>query len=1099
MSARKPIALAAVLLGLLLAPQAATAATPAAAWSVQSLAEPTNFKPGEESGLDLYEVFLTNSGGDVTNGTDDITITDTLPKGIGVKSVELWVGRPEVNVAAAACEPPQTVAEVTTLTCTVDESLTAKEPARLFPQEQMRLLIRTEVPPTAAGPLFNRVEVEGGGAEAAAIEGENEASAEEAPAGFQEFHAKLVGADGLPVTQADGHPYAYVTSFGVNTELTPPSSNFPFRPAEGDLKDIEVRLPPGLVGNPMAIQRCTAKQFNTIRSVAIPGVGSGISQNECPDASAVGVLAIQQLEGAGGLSFAAIYNLVPPKGMPAQFGLQIIGLPIYINAKLRSESDYGITGYLTNLSEAKRVTASTVTLWGTPADPEHDRLRGRCVVLPGGCDAEEPTVRPFFRLPSSCQSPLLIDFSFTTWAQPATGAAASEESPAPAGCALPDFSPTIQSRPTTNVADSPTGLHFNLHIPQKSQEDPNGTGEADLRDATVTLPRGLAVNPASAGGLGACSSAQIGLITPLGQLPPHFSEAPQSCPNAAKVGTATAITPLLDHPIEGSVYLAKQEDNPFKSLIAIYLVFEDPQSGVVIKLAGEVKPNPVTGQLSTTFLDNPQAPVEDFELDFFEGARAPLRTPAACGAYTTTSALTPWTAPEGASAFPTDSFQIAAGPGGGCPSGALAAKLAAGLQSPTAGAYSPFSLRLTREDATQEFAGLSASPPLGLSAKLKGVPYCPEAGIAQAASRTRPGDGALEASSSSCPPASQIGTTTAGAGAGPSPFYASGKVFFAGPYKGAPLSMVAIVPAIAGPFDLGVVVDRVALRVNPETAQVTAVADPLPTILAGIPLDVRDLRVNLDRAAFTLAPTSCDPKSVSAAVQGVNGASATVSDRFQLGGCGTLRFKPSLSLKLNGGTRRGAHPAFKAVVSYPSGSTYANTASAQVALPHSEFLEQSHIRTICTRVQFAASACPKGSIYGKARAITPLLEQPLEGPVYLRSSSNPLPDLVLSLKGQIDVVAVGRIDSHNGGIRTTFETVPDAPLSKVVLEMRGGKKGLLVNSRNICKHVNRATAKFTGQNGRRYDFRPVLKDSCEGGGKGSGGGGKKSGAQKRLR
>ena len=364
-------------------------------------------------------------------------------------------------------------------------------------------------------------------------------------------------------------------------------------------------------------------------------------------------------------------------------------------------------------------------------------------------------------------------------------------------------------------------------------------------------------------------------------------------------------------------------------------------------------------------------------------------------------------------------------------------------------------------------------------AKLAGVPYCPEAAIAQATSRSNPRQGALEAASPSCPAASQIGTTTAGAGAGPTPFYTSGKVYLAGPYKGAPLSFVAVVPALAGPFDLGTIVNRIAVHIDPETAQVQAKSDPLPRILFGIALDVRDIRVDINRPNFTLAGTNCNQKSVTAKVTGVSGASSSASDRFQLGGCGALRFKPTVSLKLSGGTKRSAHPSLRAVVSYPPGSNYANTASASVGLPHSEFLDQAHIKTICTRVQFAADSCPKGSIYGKARAFTPLLDKPLEGPVYLRSSSNPLPDLVLSLHGQIDVAAVGRLDSHNGGIRTSFEAVPDAPITKVIVEMQGGKKGLLVNSRNICKHTNRATARLKAQNGKSYEARPVLKDGCK--------------------
>jgi hypothetical protein len=583
-------------------------------------------------------------------------------------------------------------------------------------------------------------------------------------------------------------------------------------------------------------------------------------------------------------------------------------------------------------------------------------------------------------------------------------------------------------------------------------------------------------------GWGRPTSAQVGLTSAVGQTPISFGTAPAQCPNASKIGTVSARVPALDHPIEGAVYLAKQFDNPFDSLLALYIVLEDEESGVTVKLAGKVMPDPVTGQLTTTVSESPQQPVESFEFEFFdEGPQSPLRTPAKCApAYTTTTQLTPWTAPAGKDAMPADSFAIGSGPQGPCPTGALDPKLAAGLAKPTAATYSPFSLRLTRPDGSEELAGIDASPPSGVLARLAGVPYCPEAGIAQAIARSAPGQGALEASSPSCPASSQVGTTTAGAGAGPAPFYTSGKVYLAGPYKGAPLSMVAVVPAVAGPFDLGTIVNRIALRIDPETAQVSAQSDPLPRILYGIPLDVRDIRVDLDRAGFTLAGTSCDPKQVTAQVTGVDGSSKTVSDRFQLGGCATLGFKPALSLKLKGGTKRSAHPSLRAVVTYPKGSNYANTASASVALPHSEFLDQAHIRTICTRVQFAAAACPKGSIYGKARAITPLLDKPLEGPVYLRSSSNPLPDLVMSLHGQIDVVAVARIDSHNGGIRTSFEAVPDAPLTKVVLEMQGGKKGLLVNSRNICKQTNRATARFNAHNGKTYDFRPLLKDSCKG-------------------
>jgi hypothetical protein len=382
-------------------------------------------------------------------------------------------------------------------------------------------------------------------------------------------------------------------------------------------------------------------------------------------------------------------------------------------------------------------------------------------------------------------------------------------------------------------------------------------------------------------------------------------------------------------------------------------------------------------------------------------------------------------------------------------------------------------VKLRREDGTQQFSAIDVAPPPGLLAKLAGVPYCPDSAVAAAEAKT----GKQEQASPSCPAASQVGTVVAGAGAGPAPYYATGKAYLTGPYKSAPISLAVVTPAVAGPFDLGNVVTKVALQVDPETAKVTALSDPLPSILQGIPLDVRSVAISMDRPDFTLNPTSCDPMAVTGSLTSTTGSVAPLENRFQVGECTRLGFKPSLKINLKGSTKRAGNPALTATVTYPSGG-YANIASASVALPHSEFLDQGHIKTICTRVQFAADACPKGAIYGKAKAITPLLDQPLEGPVYLRSSNNPLPDLVVDLRGQIHVALVGRIDSVNGGIRTTFGSVPDAPVSKFTLQMQGGSKGLLENSRDLCKTVNKATATFTAQNGKARELRPALKGRC---------------------
>ena len=705
-------------------------------------------------------------------------------------------------------------------------------------------------------------------------------------------------------------------------------------------------------------------------------------------------------------------------------------------------------------------------------------------------------------MPTSCRSDLAASAEASSWEESSVVHSVvrrledSEGSPTPTvGCNALEFNPTISSKGTTNLADSPSGLDFNLHQPRN--ENYEGLATANLKNAKVTLPAGLAINPSSANGLSACTAARIGLTTPIGQASPiHFDETPQSCPAAAKLGTVEVSTPLLGHKIPGAIYLAKPYENPFGNLTTIYLAIEDEQTGIVSKLAGKITPDPTTGQLSAGFSENPELPLEDIDLHFFNGAGAALTTPLTCGTKTTTSTLTPWSTPEGADATPSDSFQtqVAAGGSGNCPSSEASAPNApsftAGTVAPQAGAYSPFVLRLARPDGTQRLAGIDTTLPAGLTGRLAGIPYCSEAQIAQAQSRSNPNQGALEQSNPSCPAASEVGTVNVGAGSGPTPTYVSGHVYLAGPYKGAPLSLAVIVPAVAGPFDLGTVVVRTALYVNPETAQIHAVSDPFPSILQGIPLDLRSVALKMDRPNFTLNPTSCDPMSLTGSATALTGQSAALTSPFQVGGCNALKFSPKLKISLKGGTKRHQFPALKAVLTYPKGN-YANIASAQVTLPHSAFLEQSHIGTVCTRVQFAAKACPKASIYGKARAITPLLDKPLEGPVYLRSSSHELPDLVAALNGQIDVDLVGRIDTgKNGGIRNTFEAVPDAPVSKFVLEMKGGKKGLLVNSENICRKTQKASVSFTAQNGAALALTPTIANSC-------GGKAKKKSAKKR--
>jgi hypothetical protein len=892
--------------------------------------------------------------------------------------------------------------------------------------------------------------------------------------GIESLTVTARNSDGTIDSQAGSQPYEWKFGFGMNLQSDEEET------PEGTVRDIIVDIPAGMVGNPRALPRCARADF----------VGS---TPDCSGNTQIGIVHAQLV----GLPEATlpVYNLAPSPGVAASIGFAIFGIESFQEAGLRtgpdllSSGDYGVRASDITLP-AIAIQSVTETLWGVPADPRHDAERQCIEPLTGalffGC-ASEVKPAPFFTLPTSCTGPLETTLKVDSVEEPGVFQTKSVQSLGEggtpeglSGCERLPFSPSVSFQPETNSAESPSGLHVNLHFPQN--EDPEGLATAHLRNAVVTLPRGLVVNPSIADGLAACPMEGPEGINLPGSSEPAASE-PAKCPAASKIATVQVETPLLDHPVPGSVYIARQKENPFGSLMALYIAVNDPISGVVAKLAGKVEPDQATGQLKATFLNNPQLPFEDFKLDFSGGPRAALTTPSTCGTYTTTAALTPWSAPEGIGAAPSDIFRITGGANGGRCVGSEAElpnkpSFEAGTVTPIAGSYSPFVLKMSRENGSQRIGGIDATLPKGLAAKFAGIPYCSEAQIAAAKAREALGQGAVEKSSPSCPLASEVGVVNVGAGSG-APFYVQGRAYLAGRYKGAPLSFVIITPAVAGPFDLGVVVVRTALYVNSETAQGRAVSDPLPQIIQGIPVDLRSIAVDFSRPDFTLNPTSCERKSITGAAILATGQSAALSSPFQVGACAALGFKPTLALNLKGGTKRTKHPALRAVLTYPKGGGYANTAYAQVTLPHSEFLDTTHIRTICTRVQFAAETCPKGSIYGFARAFTPLLDKPLEGPVYLRSSNHKLPDLVLALRGQVDFNLVGRVDTgKNKGLRSTFETAPDAPVSKVVLEMKGGKKGLFVNSENLCAKEQRAIADFRAHNGKVLNTNPLVANSC---------------------
>jgi len=1063
-------------------PSDAAAAGSAPAWGLDQLSFPTVLVPGSSASpaydapnsLPQYTTVITNVGGEETHGT--VTVTETLPAEVTFDPAQPAEQESSSSVGIQPCQPPSGQ----TVTCEITASIP--------PQGTILVTVPLDVSVSASGSVVSHVEVSGGGG-APASSALTTAVGSELPAfeflpGSHGLSGQATAENGLDADLAGSHPFSLLLQSNFSARLVGTHA----RPVETP-KEFAFRLPPGVVVNPQAPSRlCTEAELTT----RIEGPGKG----GCPPQSQAGSVRIEtHINGVRPLSLS-LYQMQPPPGVAAEFAFSLLGTMIHIQGGV--DGSFRLTATSSDILAKASVLGISAFLWGNPADPRHDfsRRGAGCGENEGGCSIE-PTI-PLITMPTSCTEQMRLGSAVSSWEGTSATADSyfldAEGNPLEmSGCNALEFKPTISSKATTNLADSPSGLDFNLHQPQNQQLD--GFATAALKDARVTLPEGMALNASAGNGLSSCAEAQVGYAPEEGKI--RFATTPQSCPSAAKVGTLEVSTPLLDHKLPGAVYLAKPYENPFGSLLAIYLAVEDEESGVIAKLAGKVTPDPVTGQLSATFTESPQLPLEDIHLHFFNGPGAALTTPLTCGTKTTTSTLTPWSTPEGADATPADSFQtqVAAGGGGNCPSSEAnapnAPSFTAGTIAPEAGAYSPFVLKLARPDGTQRLTAIDTTLPKGLAAKFAGIPYCSEAQIAQAQARSNPNQGALEKASPSCPAASEVGTVEVGAGSGPTPLYVQGHAYLSGPYKGAPLSLAIITPAVAGPFDLGAVLVRTALYINPETAQGRAVSDPLPSILQGIPLDIRSIAVKLGRPDFTLNPTSCDPMAIVGAATALSGQSAALTSPFQVGGCSALKFKPNLKISLKGGTKRHQFPALKAVLTYPQGGAYANIASAQVTLPHGEFLEQSHIGTVCTRVQFAADACPKASIYGKAKAITPLLDKPLEGPVYLRSSSHELPDLVASLNGQINVVLAGRVDTgKGGGIRNTFEAVPDAPVSKFVLEMKGGKKGLLVNSEDICRKTQKASVSFTAQNGAALALTPTIANSC-------GGKAKKKSAKKR--
>jgi hypothetical protein len=1069
---RAVLGLALIALSALCVPAVAGAAG-GAAWKVRISATPTSLTPGESTGESIYFINVINVGSQPTFGP--FTITDELPEGLSLNPSPVVLGT-ELTLYDSASNFVPYKCDVATVSCSSTEIIN--------PGQELRMRVPINIAADAPPLVTNRVTISGGGAVADSKSVQSRVDPETAPFDLQGLQSDLLDGGGGVVTGAGAHPYGLLVGAQFNTTKGPVPTGSP--------RNIIVDLPAGLTINPEATPvRCTEVQLD---------------QRECPDASAIGVTSVT-IQSFFSLA-QPLYNMVPPQGRPAElaFNVSNLGIPIHLLPTIRSNGDYGLTSETLDVPQFGSMSGLTAELWGDPSDPSHDHRRGKCgnelVGLGKACPVTQ-THTALLTMPTACSGPLKTTLTANSWQNPGSHITRSVETANSQGdpvgvseCEKLSFSPKTATTLSTNQGGTGTGLDFKVQMPNDGLTNPSAAAESMIEKAEVELPEGITINPSVGEGLGFCTPAQYAKEQ-------TFSVEGEGCPNDSKVGSVSLETPLLKNStIEGSVYLAQQDDpgttqhgaeNPFDTDVALYMVLRNTKLGVVIKKPIKVIPDPVTGQLVATLGDIPQLPFSVFNFHFKEGARAALISPAACGKYTTVSRFYPSSAPSSPKTMTAD-FEITKGVNGGpCPSGGLPPfnpEFQAGSVNNNAKSYSPFNMRLIRHDGDQDMTKFSAVLPPGVLGKLAGIGKCSDAAIASARSKS----GRRELASPSCPASSLIGHTIAGAGVGDSLTYVPGKLYLGGPYNGDPLSVISITPALAGPFDAGTVVVREALTLNPVTAEVEVDgknSDPIPHILKGIVLKVRDLRVYVDKPDFILNPTSCERSSAKSTLFGAyrnvfdpsDDVPVDLSTPYQAASCASLGFKPRLSLELHGGTKRGDHPALKAVVRARNAD--ANIGKAVVTLPQSAFLDQAHIRTICTRVQYAANGgagggCPKAAQYGYARAYTPLLDEPVEGPVYLRSSNHQLPDLVAALHGIVNVDIVGRIDSFKGGIRSSFETVPDAPVSKFILNMQGGKKGLVVNSRNLCRGKNRANAALTGQNGVPYNSKPVVKPSCGG-------------------
>jgi hypothetical protein len=856
-------------------------------------------------------------------------------------------------------------------------------------------------------------------------------SSQPAGAGFSNIDAWASSGDGMSDTQAGSHPYEFTVAFALNAYVNQIGEPYP---ADGEARAIDVKLPPGFSGDPTAVPQCPRAVFD----------GGAENGELCPADTLVG---FDTLRIPIAPFRVPIYNIVPPPGVVAQFGFGIAGEAALLDVRVRSGGDYGLTAQTNNIPQLG-VTFNAATIWGFPG--EHNG---------------SGSTRPYFTLPTGCGAPPAVTAEeLGTWQDESIRAQDSmdieNEMGEPSGWTgcerFTSFDPTVSLTPETSLGNTPSGLAADVHLPQGSNGGEIAT--SGVHSATIVLPEGLVINPGQATGLVACQPGQENVGGPEAET--EAEDGPPSCPAASKIGSVEVATPLLPDKLLGNVYVLGQNPPNVQILAAA------SGDGVNLKLVGNVHLDETTGRLTATFPNTPDQPFSDFKLSFEGGQRAAVVTPQACGSYESKGEISPWS-DSLENILSGSTFQITAGPGGSaCSAPSFSPGFRAGTVVNQAGGFSPVSVTISRQDGEQALGGVQVTTPPGLSAILDGVERC----------------GEPQASQGTCGAGSLIGHTTVTAGPGAYPLVVSGgQVFLTGPYKGAPFGLSIVVPAIAGPFNLGNVVVRAKVNVDPHTAQITISSDPLPTILDGVPLQIKSANVSIDRQGFTFNPTSCTPMAVSGVVTSTQGTQSGVSSRFQAAGCASLPFHPSFAVSTQAKTSK--QKGASLLVKVGSSAGQANIAKAAVSLPKALPSRLTTIQQACPEATFDANpaSCPAGSDVGTGTVATPILASVLTGPAYLVSHGGAaFPDIVVILQGEgVTLDLVGSINIKGAVTSSTFATVPDAPVTSFQLSLPEGSHSALATDipgkakGSLCGQSLVIPTTLTGQNGA------VLKQSTK--------------------